>query len=175
MQSALETRSYLLQVAFELLGIVGMCFVCFVCVEWNAAMPNMIFLILLLLMMLALVAFMFRLFQCDLVFYYWALWSLWALYGFGFYESEFYLRTELLVLLYALFTSLVHLISLVSLSLNRVDISGQRLAALFLLALFVDVVPLTYNNLFVGATSHPYLRTFLATMVSFFRDGKLRL
>ncbi len=84
--------------------------------------------------------------------------------------SRFFLRTELLVLLYALFTSLVHLISLVALSLNRIDISGQRLAALFLLALFVDVVPLTYNNLF-APTSHPYLRTILATMVSYFRQG----
>ena len=41
--------------------------------------------------------------------------------------SRFFLRTELLVLLYALFTSLVHLISLVALSLNRVQnfLSGK--------------------------------------------------
>ena len=48
---------------------------------------------------------------------------------------------------------------------KQVDISGQRLAALFLLALFVDVVPLTYNNLF-AIGSHPYLRTILATIIA---------
>lgn len=149
-------------------------FATFLCIEWHDLVETVPVNVLISIVTVGMVlSALLVSVTSRIVFFYWMLWIFWMHYSFGYYYTFFFVQTRFWILVVTIGNNLFYALS-VFITLYQplmLKISTFFLKIIFVLNLFVDIVPLEENNIFsehytFWILSRITLATVIATLLN---------